>query len=208
MDIVSRGPPDPVEAPLPCRGDFAQVAVTLRGSFVLHSGTKFFRTIRRVTLRGTLNFAAGGVVDCTPQSASVCDISSVLSASTRRRSELPVALMMSPDERGWTTLSFPDRSAASAAEPTATWYHVTYALGFDPLSVQLPAITARMIRRSPIRGSGSFTSQQTTTTTRGSCRSVVTTGTLNGTFRTSFAGWGARTVRFTAADSARYTEQR
>jgi hypothetical protein len=208
MDIVSRGPPHPVEAPLPCRGDFAQVAVTLRGSFVLHSGTKFFRTIRRVTLRGTLNFAAGGVVDCTPQSASVCDISSVLSASTRRRSELPVALMMSPDERGWTTLSFPDRSAASAAEPTATWYHVMYALGFDPLSVQLPAITARMIRRSPIRGSGSFTSQQTTTTTRGSCRSVVTTGTLNGTFRTSFAGWGARTVRFTAADSARYTEQR
>jgi len=208
MDIVASGPPHPVEAPLPCRGNFAQVAVTLRGSLVLRTGTKFFRTIRRVNLRGTLNFAAGGVVDCTPQQPTACEVSSVLSASTSRSSGLPVTLLTSPDEHGWTTLSFPDRSAASAAEPTATWYHVMYALGSNPLSGQLPAITARMSGRSPIRGSGTFTAQQTTTTTNGTCRSVVTTGTFNGSFRTSFAGWGTRTVRFTAADSARYSEQR
>jgi hypothetical protein len=207
MDIVPSGSPHPVEAPLPCRGNFAQIAVTLRGSFVLRTGTKFFKTIRRVNLRGTLSFAAGGVVDCTPQTPTACDVSSVLSASTSRSSGLPVTLLTSPDEHGWTTLSFPDRSAASAAEPTATWYHVMYALGSNPLLGQLPTITARMSGRSAIRGSGTFTAQQTTTTTSGTCHSVVTTGAFNGTFRTSFAGWGARTVRFTAADSARYTEQ-
>jgi hypothetical protein len=207
MDIVPSGPPHPVEAPLPCRGNFAQVPVTLRGSFVLRTGTEFFRTIRRINLRGTLSFAPGGLVDCSPQPPTVCDVSSVLSA-TRQPSGLPVTLLASPDEHGWTTLSFPDRSAASAAEPTATWYHVMYALGFNPLSGQLPAIAARMSGRSPIRGSGTFVGQQTMMTTSGSCQSVVTTGTFNGTFRTSFAGWGARTVRFTAADSARYSEQR
>jgi hypothetical protein len=35
---------------------------------------------------------------------------------------------------------------------------------------------------------------QTTTITSGTCQSVVTTGTFNGTFRTSFAGSGKRTV--------------
>jgi hypothetical protein len=208
MDIVSSSPPHPVEAPLPCRGNFARVAVALRGSFVLRTGTTFFRTIRLVNLRGMLSFAAGGVVDCTPEQPTACDVSSVLSASTSRSSGAPVTLLASPDEQGWTTLSFPDRSAASAAEPTATWYHVMYARGSNPLSGQLPTITARMSGRSAIRGSGTFTAQQTTTTTDGTCRSVVTTGTFNGTFRTSFAGWGARTVRFTAADSARYSEQR
>jgi hypothetical protein len=209
MDIVPSGPAHPVEAPLPCRGNFAQVAVTLRGSFVLRTGTKFFRTIRRVSLIGALSFATGGLVDCTPQVPTACDVSSVLSASTRRPSGgLPVTLLMSPDAHGWTTLSFADRSAASAAEPTATWYDVMYALGTDPLSGQLPTITARMSGRSAIQGNGTFTAQQTSTTTSGNCRSVVTTGTFNGTFRTSFAGWGARTVRFTAADGARYSEQR
>jgi hypothetical protein len=207
MDIVAKGPPHPVEAPLPCRGNFVQVAVTLRGSFALRTGTKFFRTIRRVNLGGTLSFAAGGVVDCTPQTPAACDVSSVLSASTKRSSGLPVTMLMSPDERGWTTLSFPDRSAASAGEPTAAWYHVMYALGSNPLSGQAPAITARLSGQSPIQGSGRFTAEQTSTTTSGTCRSIVTTGTFNGTFRTSFAGWGARTVRFTAADSARYSVQ-
>jgi hypothetical protein len=208
MEIVPRSPSHPVDAPLPCRGNFAQVAVTLRGSFVLRTGTKFFGTIRRASFPGTVSFAAGPV-DCTPQSSTACDVSSVLSASTSGPSGLPVSLLASPDEDGWTTLSFPDRSAGSAAEPSATWYHVMYALGFNPLSGQLPAITARLSGRSAIRGSGTFTAEQSsTTTTSGACQSVVTTGTFNGTFRTSFAGWGARTVRFTAADSARYSEQR
>jgi hypothetical protein len=208
MVIVPTGPSHPVEAPLPCRGNFAQVAVTLRGSFVLRTGTKFFGTIRGVSFPGTVSFAARGLVDCTPQPSTACDVSSVLSASTSGPSGLPVTLLASPDEDGWTTLSFPDRSAGSAAEPSAIWYHVMYALGSNPLSGQLPAITARMSGRTPIRGSGTFTAARSTTTTSGTCQSVVTTGTFNGTFRTSFAGWGARTARFTAGDSARYSEQR
>jgi hypothetical protein len=209
MDIVASGPAHPVEAPLPCRGNFAQVAVTLRGTFALRTGTRFFRTIRRVSFPGTLSFARGGLVDCTPQTPTACGVSSVLSASTGGASGRPPAtLLMSPDDHGWATFSFADRSAASAAEPTATWYHVMYALGFNPLSSELPTIDARLSGRSAIQGSGTFTAQQTSTTTSGTCRTVVTTGTFNGTFRTSFAGWGPRAARFTPADVARYSEQR
>jgi hypothetical protein len=38
--VVAQQPTDP---PLPCRGTFAKVPVSLRGSFVLRTGTKFFR---------------------------------------------------------------------------------------------------------------------------------------------------------------------
>jgi hypothetical protein len=201
--------PQPAEAPLPCRGNFSHVAVTLRGRFVLRTGTKFFRTIRRVSLPGVVSFASGGLVDCTAQPPTECGASSVLSASTSQgQPGLPATLLMSPDEKGWTTLSFADRSAASSAEPSATWYHVMYAVGSNPLSGELPLITARLARPLPIRGSGTFAAQQTSTATNGACRSVLTTGTFNGTFRTRFAGWGTRTATFTGAAYARYSEER
>ena len=66
---------------------------------------------------------------------------------------------MSPDENGWTTLSVADRSAASASG--YTWYHVIYALGFNPLSGQLPTIAARLASPLPIQGSGTFTARRT-----------------------------------------------
>jgi len=207
MDIVASGTPHPVEAPLSCRGNFAQVAVTLRGTFVLRTGTRFFRTIRRISFPGTLSFGAGGLVDCTPEPSTDCGVSNVLSASTRGRAP-GVTALMSPDEGGWTTLSFADRSAASAAEPTATWYHVMYSLGSNPLTGQLPTLVASLRGPSAIQGGGTFAAQQSSTATNGACRSVSTTGTFDGTFRTRFAGWGARTVTFTATDDARYSEQR
>jgi len=113
---------------------------------------------------------------------------------------------MSPDENGWTTLSFADRSAASSAG--YTWYHVMYALGANPLSGQLPTIAARLPSMLPIQGSGMFTAQQTSTETHGACHTISATGTFNGTFRTRFAGWGARTLRLNPADHAGYREDR
>jgi hypothetical protein len=113
---------------------------------------------------------------------------------------------MSPDENGWTTLSVADRSAASSAG--YTWYHVMYALGFNPLAGQLPTIAARLASPLPIQGSGTFTARQTSTETNGACSAVTTTGTFTGLFRARFAGWGMRTVRLNPADDARYREDR
>ena len=111
---------------------------------------------------------------------------------------------MSPDENGWASLSIADRSAASAGY---TWYHVMYALGTNPLSGQLPTISAHLTGSLPIQGSGTFTAQQTSTEVDGACRNTSTTGAFDGTLRTRFAGWGLRTVRF-SADYASYSEQR
>jgi hypothetical protein len=204
MDIAASGAPQPADAPLPCRGSFARVPVTLRGTFALRTGTRFFGTIRRVMLRGVVSFGSAGDVDCTPLPASVCERSTTLSVSHRMSETSDATLLMSRDEGGWTTLSFADRSSASSAG--YTWYHVMYALGFDPLGGQLPTIAAHLPTTEPIVGSGTFTAQQSSSETRGACRTVSTLGTFTGAFRASFAGWGARTVRFDPADSGRYAE--
>jgi hypothetical protein len=200
MEIVATRAPHPAEPPLPCRGAFAAVAVRLRGTFVLRTGTRFFRTIRRTGLTGVVNFNSGGVVDCTPQSSTECESSSTLSVSQGAD-----ALLMSPDENGWASLSIADRSAASAGY---TWYHVMYALGSNPLSGQLPTIAAHLTGPLPIQGSGTFTAQQTSTEMDGGCRSTSTTGTFDGMFRAQFTGWGVRTLRLNPADHASYSEQR
>jgi len=202
MEIVATAAPHAVEPALPCRGAFAEVAVRLRGTLVLRTGTRFFRTIHRARLTGVVNFNAGGVVDCTPQASTECGNSSTLSVSHGA----DAALLMSPDENGWTSLSIADRSAASATG--YTWYHVMYALGSNPLSGQLPTIAAHLTGPLPIQGSGTFTAQQTSTDVDGACRSTSTTGTFDGTFRVRFAGWGLRTLRLSSADHATFSEQR
>ena len=78
----------------------------------------------------------------------------------------------------------------------------------NPLSGQLPTIAARLPSMLPIQGSGMFTAQQTSTETHGACHTISATGTFNGTFRTRFAGWGARTLRLNPADHAGYREDR
>ena len=201
MEIVATGPPHSAEPPLPCRGAFAAVAVRLRGTFVLRTGTRFFRTISHVGLTGVVNFNSGGVVDCTPQSSTECGNSSMLSVSQGA----DAALLMSPDENGWASLSIADRSAASAGY---TWYHVMYALGSNPLSGQLPTIAAHLAGPLPIQGSGTFTAQHISTEVDGACHSTSTAGTFDGTFRAKFAGWGVRTLRLNPADHASYSEQR
>ena len=202
MEIVATSAPHPAEPPLPCRGAFAEVAVRLRGTFVLRTGTRFFRTIRRAGLTGVVNFNSGGVVDCTPQPSTECGDSSTLFVSQGA----DAALLMSPDQNGWASLSVAERSAAAAT--AYTWYHVMYALGSNPLSGQLPTIAAHLTGPLPIQGSGTFTAQETSTELDGACRNTSTTGTFDGTFRARFAGWGVRTVRLSPADHASYSEER
>jgi hypothetical protein len=158
-------------------------------------------------LTGLMTFAPPGHVDCTPVvPASACGRSTTLSLSHRLSGTSDAALLMSPDENGWTTLSVADRSATSASG--YTWYHVMYALGFNPLSGQLPTIAARLASPLPIQGSGTFTARRTSTETNGACSAVTTAGTFTGLFRARFAGWGTRSVRFNPADTARYREDR
>jgi hypothetical protein len=207
MEIDATGAQESTDPLLPCLGTFAKVPVTLRGTFVLRTGTKFFRTVRPVTLAGLMTFASTGLVDCTPVvPASGCGRSTTLSLTHRLSGTSDAALLMSPDENGWTSLSVADRSAASSAG--YTWYHVMYALGFNPLSGQLPTIAARLASPLPIQGSGTFTARQTSTETNGACSAVTTAGTFTGLFRARFAGWGKRSVRFNPADDARFREDR
>ncbi len=207
MEIAGTGAQQPTDPPLPCRGTFVKVPVTLRGTLVFRTGTKFFKTIRRVALPGVVSFArAAESIDCTPLPSLVCGRSSTLFVSHRLSSTSDATLLMSPDENGWTTLSFADRSAASKAG--YTWYHVMRTLGSNPLSGQLPTIGARLESPLPIQGNGTFRAQQTSTETNGACSTILTTGTFNGMFRTRFAGWGVRRLRFKPADDARFREDR
>jgi hypothetical protein len=83
---------------------------------------------------------------------------------------------------------------------------VMWAVGFNPLAGALPSIAVRLPRRLPIQGNGTFAAGQTSTETKGACRTVSATGVFSGTFRARFTGWGARTLRL-AADHATYREE-
>ena len=199
MAIKSTGPPMPIGEAQGCRGAFAQVPVELRGTFVLRTGTAFFGTIRRSRLAGIVTFNQGGPVDCTPPGSASCPQSRTLSVSRR-----DAALLASSDSGGWASLSFADRRLS--ALDGATWYHVMWAVGFDPLAGTLPSIAVRLPGRLSIQGSGTFAAGQTSTETNGSCRTLSATGVFKGTFRARFAGWGARTLRL-AGDRALYREE-
>ena len=57
------------------------------------------------------------------------------------------------------------------------------------------------------QGSGTSTATETSTDTRGACRRVAAKGTFTGSFRTRFAGWGARIAAFGRSGSASYAEE-
>ena len=201
MAIRSTGPSTPISEAQSCRGAFARVPVELRGTFVLRTRTAFFTTIRTSRLPGLVTFNQGGPVDCTPPASesAPCPQSRTLTAGRR-----DATLLTSSDSGGWATLSFADRRLSALDD--ATWYHVMWAVGFDPLAGALPSLAVRLPSRLPIHGSGTFAARQTSTETKGACRTVSATGVFNGTFRARFTGWGARTLRL-AGDHASYREE-
>lgn len=207
MTLTTTGPAQELGESQGCRGAFATVPVRLRGSFVLRTGTSFFGTIRRAVLAGSVTFNRGGPVDCSSPAFEICSPSSVLTA-VRQGSAGPAAtLLLSPDAGGWLTLSFADRGGTLPAG--VTWYHVMRAerLGFDPLAGRPPSIAVDLPAALAVRGSGRFAATETSTGTRGECRRVTTTGIFTGSFRTRFAGWGARMVAFGRAGLASFAEE-
>jgi hypothetical protein len=207
MSVTATGPAQEIAESQGCRGALAKVPVSLRGSFALRTGTVFFGTVRRVRLTGTVTFNRGGPVDCTPPTVGVCSSSTVLTAVRQASSGPAATLLLSPDSGGWMTLSFADRGGSVPAG--VTWYHVMRLepLGFDPLSGTPPTLGVRLPAALAVQGAGTFTGSETSTETRGACRRFAAEGTFTGSFRTRFAGWGARTAAFVPASFARYAQE-
>jgi hypothetical protein len=204
MTIAATGPARPIAESQGCRGDLRSVPVTLRGSFVLRTGTPFFRTIRRQQLRGTVTFNPGGAVECGPVLSDECTPSTVLLASRQASNLRTSTLMLSPDAGGWLTFTFADHSALGSSG--STWNHVMRVerLGFSPLAGDLPRIAVRLRAALPVSGSGTFTAPPAIAEPSGACRRTAVVGSFTGTFRTRFAGWGARSSTFRASDHARF----
>jgi hypothetical protein len=65
MVLTATGVPQPIGESQGCRGGLAEVPVELRGTFVLRTGTKFFKTIRRDRLAGSVTFNPTGRLHAT-----------------------------------------------------------------------------------------------------------------------------------------------
>lgn len=202
MGIAVTGAALPVVESQGCRGAFVQVPVTLRGTFVLRTGTRFFKTLRRTSLRGRVVFNQSGPVDCSPPPATACASSRSLSVFRTGPGATGTGVQMGTADNGWLTLAFGERRG------TSTWYHVMFVYGFSPFSGELPTINAQVGAKLPVQGNGTFTAGATSTGTEGACQTVTATGSFTGTFRTRFTGWGARTLGLSAADGAGYRESR
>ena len=207
MTMTATGPAQEIAESQGCRGAFARVPVTLRGTFALRTGTTFFDTIRRVRLTGAVTFNRGSPVDCAPAAATTCSPSTVLTAVRQAAGGPAATLLLSPDAGGWLTLSLADRGGSLPAG--VTWYHVIRLerLGFDPLGGTPPTIGVRLPAALAVQGDGTFTASDTSTGTRGACGTAESSGTFTGSFRTRFAGWGARTAVFGPAGFARYAHE-
>lgn len=196
MAVTATGAPQSTSESQGCRGDFVQVPVELRGTFALRTRTKFFKTIRRARLLGQVLYNRGGPVDCSPQPTTDCTAARSLYASGPGGS----AMVQSwSNDGGGMNVSFADRLAGGAA-----WYHVMWVYGFDPFSGQLPLIGLRAPRASPIQGSATFTAQATTASPS-ACPQISAAGTMTGTFRARFVGWGPRILALKSA-TAGYRE--
>ena len=191
MTIEATGSPTPVGDAWGCLGAFARVPVRLEGTLTLRTGTRFFKTIRRTRLAGFVTFD-DGVVSCDPAPSSQCEASSSLYAGDPRASVLAAARNI--------VLQF--RQAVGAA----AWYHVMTAGGYDALTGSLPSIGIAAPTGSLIRGNARFVGGDATESSFGTCRTTRTNGAATGNFRTTFAGWGDRTVRLAAGTPASFSE--
>ena len=189
MTITATGPPQPAEFSWGCTGAFLRAPVRLDGSLTLRTGTRFFKTIRRSTLTGFVTYE-DGAVSCDHPAPLTCDTSSFLYAGTPQASAIV----------GKRTFSLQFGDTAGAAR----WYHVMTVLDYDGLTGTLPTIDVRA-PTTAIRGSARFTGADTTETSYGACRTTRTNGAATGSFRTTFTGWGARTLRLQPGMTASFS---
>ena len=195
MTITPTGDPVAVEDAWGCKGAFARVAVRLRGSLTLRTGTRFFKAIRRTSLTGLVTFE-NGAVDCDRPAPSTCEASTSLHLGDERASVLA--------SRGHLGLSFREQAAGS---PTSVvWYHLMAVAGYEPLTGTLPTLGVLAPPGAAISGSAQFVGNEVTESSFGACRIARTNGAATGSFRTTFAGWGPRTLRLSPGVPASHSQ--
>ena len=77
--------------------------------------------------------------------------------------------------------------------------------GYDALSGSLPTLGV-LARRPRSTAAPGLRRQSTTESTVGACRTTRTSGAATGSFGTTFAGWGARTLRLAPGVPASFSE--
>jgi hypothetical protein len=194
LAIKATGAPTAVEDAWGCRGAFLRIPVRLTGTLALRTGTRFFKTIRRTRLAGFVTID-GGSVSCELPQTTACEASSRLHAG-----KLEASLLASSRRLG---IQFRDAVGSSAA-----WYHVLAVSGYDVFAGQPADLTVAGPSVPAIRGSAHFSGQTSKETTSGACRTTSTSGSATGSFRVSFAGWGARTLRLQPGAGATFNETR
>jgi hypothetical protein len=184
MAIVATGPPRAMASYVWCTGAFARVPVSLRGTFVLRTGTTFFGNVRRVRLRGIVTYA-GGPVDCTNTAPVACSPSAAVFGSN----EEGATVSASPS---WFGLQVREAIPASPA----AWYHVFGVTTPGTFFPALPQIDVRAPPAVPVQGDATFTAREPAAAPSGPCKLAATNGVFNGRFVARYTGWGARTFDF------------
>ncbi len=77
--------------------------------------------------------------------------------------------------------------------------------GFDALTGSLPTIDVRA-PSTAISGSARFEGEEASSSSFGGCQTARTPGAATGSFSTTFAGWGARTLRLAPGVPASYSQ--
>ncbi len=196
MAIAATGPATPVGELLGCRGDLSRTPVRLTGTLVLRTGTRFFATIRRARLSGSVTSATGSL-DCRAAAAKVCEQSSSLYAGS------PKASLNA--SRQSLVLQFSEALRVTS-QGTVNWYHVLRVGGKDVLAGTAPTLAATAPPVSGIRGRATFAGRSTSETTAAGCRLTSTEGAVSGSFGATFTGWGERTLRLGPRAFAIYRE--
>jgi hypothetical protein len=193
MRAVASGEARSVPSFLGCRGDFLQVAVTLRGTFVLRTRTRFFGTIRLSQLRGLVTYHGGGPLDCS-QPPIACEPLTRLYTISAGYDHISVSV---DDRTKWLGLSFLEPISRTGSD----WYHWMSVTGFETLVGALPTLEVRALPFLPIVGSGTFTAREMSETTIVNCRATKVRGSFVGTFSARFTGWGVRTLAVNNGDA-------
>ena len=194
LAIAATGQPIAVTDAWGCRGAFVRIPVRLTGTLSLRTGTRFFKTIRRTRLLGSVTIDDGSV-SCELAAPAACEASSTLHAGG-----LEGSLLASPRRLG---LQF-----RVPVEGSAAWYHVLGVSGYDVFSGSATDLSVAGPSVSALRGSARFAGQAPKETSSGACRTTTTSGSATGTFRATFVGWGVRTLKLQPTATATFSETR
>jgi len=189
LRIRALGPSTAAGELLGCFAPFRQVRVRLSGTLVLRTGTRFFKTIRRASLTGSVVYATEPVV-CGPRPATVCEQSQSLAAggpfASLNASPRLLVVQFSEQARG--------------APTGVRWYHVARVGGYDALTGAPPSLTVSTPSRGNVRGGVTFSGGDAEESA-GTCPVTAYRGSATGTLRATFTGWGARTLRLNGTEA-------